>query len=366
MQKYNVVPLWLDGDELVIACTEPSNQRKVREIAIAARRPIKPMLASIIDIRQKLNLILGSGRKALPLPDFGESLYLLGHLSEAELHELRQARLNGENDWRFITENHLVGEDGLTEAVGWSQGKPYLTRQTLSTEPCLTPLIPWDLVNENKNIPLWWFNGALILGASASGSGEIYDVPNQRVGFPTWTVVVAPSTWNNYYRKTYLHGKSYQGDDPNALIEILFESGRLSALDRDSVEVVVQQTGLPLDEILLERELITRKSWLEARAKLYGVALAKKERSKDVPAQELSRLIPDVMARSFSAVPLRRDNGKVVVGMYTPVPEIIGMLKSLTGLDIVPEMMDIVDIQKEIDFDLSEGTSVRRTRIAWF
>lgn len=350
MDKNAVIPLWMENDQLVVACTDPTNEQMLREVAIAARRPIIPILASITDIRLKIYQIQPKIPKATPMPDLGELLYLLGHLSESDLQKVRQARLTGETDWRFITDNKLVGEEGMTESVGWLLGKPYLTRRTLSTEPCLLPLLPWDLATEQKIIPLWWFNGILILGKSALTTENQSESLTSRVGFPIWTVITSPSTWNSYYRKTYLHGVTQQVDEPNAIIQILSDSGRLSDLDRASIELVLQQTGLPLEEILLKRGLVTRNDWLDARAQYYEVALNKIEREAGLSDQELSQLIPAMIARSFTAVPLRRNNGKVVVGMYKPVPEIVGLIENLTGLDIEPEMMDTTDIEERIRY----------------
>jgi hypothetical protein len=154
----------------------------------------------------------------------------------------------------------------------------------------------------------------------------------------------------------YLRGKIHHIDESTALIKLLFESGRLSPIDRTGVETVVQQTGLPLEDILIERGLVTHHEWLEARAQLYDVTLAKSERGKGLSVPELAQLIPVTIAQSFLTTPLRRENGKVIVGMYTPTPDIVDLVKELTGLDIVPEMMDVADIEKQISALYPERT----------
>ena len=348
MEKYCVIPLWLEGDQLVIACSEPSNQQILRDIATAARRPVRPMLANIIDIRLKLGGLQSKNRQILPLPGIGEILYLLGYISEAGLLQIRQERLKGKTDWQFVIENKLVKEEEIAEAIGWSVGRPYLTIKNLGAGPYLIPLIPWEVVTDRKVVPLWWFNGVLIVGVSESEPRERSEDLSRQIGFPIWTVVLPPSTWENFYRRTYLRGKIHQFDDPKVIIKRLFESGRLSEIDREVAETVVKQTGLPLEKVLVERGLVTQGELLEARAKVYDVPVAKGERGKLSSVSELTQLIPPTIARSFSTIPLRRENGKVVVGMYTPAPEIVDLIKELTGLDIVPEMMDAAEIQKQI------------------
>lgn len=349
IERYSVVPLCLEGENLVIACTEPNNHKVLREIATAARRPIKPMLANIIDIRRAQGRLLSNHRLDLPLPGISEILYLLGHLSNTERIEVQQAQAQGDTEWRILTDRKLVNEEELTEGIGFVSGKTYLTLRNLSTEPWFIPLIPWETVKEKKVVPLWWFNGILFVGTLENESRFLSDELSRQVGFPISQVALSRTAWDHIYRKTYLRGKILPIDETTTVIRVLYESGRLSHMDRATVETIVNQTRTPLENILVERGLVTRDEWLEARASVYDVPLARYERKKELTSNETIQLMPALVARSFSAVPLRRENGRVVVGIHTPTPENIELLRKLTHLDILPEMMDAVEIQKKID-----------------
>src|SRR5512143_2942925 len=73
-RRYMVAPLWLEGDELVIACANPKARRDQRQISSRLRRPLRPLHASLPEIRLLQARAYGGPVERPAVPEMAELL----------------------------------------------------------------------------------------------------------------------------------------------------------------------------------------------------------------------------------------------------------------------------------------------------
>ena len=98
-----------------------------------------------------------------------------------------------------------------------------------------------------------------------------------------------------------------------------------------------RETGQPLGAILREQGLVEEKALVEAVAKQIGVPFVDLETRGPDPSVAL--LVPLGFASSNETIPVRLDDGRLVVAMTHPANrQIVDALGEMTGFEIVPAL----------------------------
>ena len=117
--------------------------------------------------------------------------------------------------------------------------------------------------------------------------------------------------------------------------EILIERGILSEREMDEIKKFKNETGWSFAKICLTFGFVSRKKWTEAVEGLgYKIVDIKKERVDPKIISYLNMLVME----QYLGVPLRKENGKVIVAMCDPTDiEFIEMAKRIfkTEVDII-------------------------------
>ena len=104
--------------------------------------------------------------------------------------------------------------------------------------------------------------------------------------------------------------------DGNTLINSLVAKSLMSAEDGQKVLADSVSIGKTVEDIILERRLVEEVSFAKVKAEIMGVPYSPVD-LKSI-SQDVLKFIPENTATAYRAVPLRLDNGMLVVGMDNP------------------------------------------------
>jgi cellulose synthase/poly-beta-1,6-N-acetylglucosamine synthase-like glycosyltransferase len=335
-RQYLAAPLWLEKNELVIACADACDQQRLRELQTICRRPVRAYQVNYPELWDALDRFYRGESKKVQRPGLERILYLLGYLDDSGLEQLaavqRSANVTPEQAVRRLG---LTDEQALAEATGLLFGIPHLRSSGLEPTPELAGLIPWEAAQERRALPLWWLDGVLVVGLAGIEDVDRLAELSQIVGTPVQPIVCPYDLWDRYYRKIYLTGQPNPAKYDQEAIHWLMKTGKLTDLDLQISRAASRQTHRPIASILIERGLISDNDWLRALSHASKTQI--ETRITDNAAVE--NLIPLKVARRFKMIPLRVEGDDLVLGMSQPNPEVVKLAQALTRLKVTPRLI---------------------------
>ncbi len=360
-RQFGLVPLWLERDRLVVAGAGPTDPAAGRALSRLARRPVRALTVTYPDLRAALAGFYGAPLPRAPELDLGDILFRLGHLDEEALRRARLAQSSGRVSLaQHALDAGLIDEYDLAEAIGWQRGLPHVRLQGVLTKEGLATLIPWSWARERKVIPLWWLGSALIVGAPLLEPTDSWPELAARVGAAVWPVVCPRGEFNRTFERIYLSHPTSAGSDDAPLISYLLRQGLVTGEDLAAAEAIAHQTDMPVGQVLLDRELISRREYQKARAVALGLPMtrpAARPAGLEWP-QDLKEWVPGPLARTCSVVPLEldKDHHHLTLGMGHPNADHIRLIESITGLAVEPRLLSPADLAARIK-ELYGGSS---------
>ncbi len=116
----------------------------------------------------------------------------------------------------------------------------------------------------------------------------------------------------------------------------------------DQALAALPETQSELSEVLVTMGFVDERELEEARAELYGMAVA--DLRQTTPDPEALALIPDPMAREHFVIPVRLDEVGLHVAMADqPPPELLTLLTKTSGHSILPMLAPLSEIRRAID-----------------
>jgi general secretion pathway protein E len=134
-------------------------------------------------------------------------------------------------------------------------------------------------------------------------------------------------------------------------------------INKDQLNQVleIQQSGDPrrLGAILIDQEWITAESLALALSIHLNLPFADLSRQNISP--ELTRIIPENVARRYQLIPVEISNGSLMVVMEDPTDiSVISEISALTGMNITPSVGVGLDIQSAIDLHYKANQEIER------
>ena len=123
----------------------------------------------------------------------------------------------------------------------------------------------------------------------------------------------------------------------------------------------IQQNGDPrrLGTILIDQEWITAESLALALSIHLNLPFA--DLSQQAINPELTRVIPENVARKYHLIPVEITNGALTVVMEDPTDiSVLGEISALTGMNITPSVGVGMDIQSAIDLHYKANREIER------
>ncbi len=142
--------------------------------------------------------------------------------------------------------------------------------------------------------------------------------------------------------------------------QVLLESKIISQEQLDRV-LVIQKAGdgRRLGTILIDEDIITAESLALALSIHLNLPFA--DLSKQSINPELTRIIPENVARRYQLIPVEIANGSLVVVMEDPTDiSVINDISAITGMNITPSVGVGMDIQSAIDLHYKANKEIER------
>ncbi len=149
-------------------------------------------------------------------------------------------------------------------------------------------------------------------------------------------------------------------DSKPSLGEVLLESKLITKDQLDQV-LSMQQTGdiRRLGTILIDQEWITAESLALALSIHLNLPFA--DLSRQTISPELTRIIPENVARRYQLIPVEISNGSLVVVMEDPTDiSVISEISALTGMSITASVGVGLDIKSAIDLHYKANQEIER------
>ena len=142
--------------------------------------------------------------------------------------------------------------------------------------------------------------------------------------------------------------------------QVLMESKLISKKQLDQV-LEMQNTGdtRRVGDLLIDQEIITAESLALALSIHLNLPFA--DLSQQTINPELTRVIPENVARKYQLSPVEIRNGALVVVMEDPTNiAVLGEISALTGMNISPSVGVGMDIQSAIDLYYKANQEIQR------
>ncbi len=353
-RRQALAPLWLEADELVVACTDPSDKFRLKQAEAACGRPIHAIRASYPEIRIALDKIYRRESAAAHPLELGVILYMLGYISLENLIKLRTLQKGSRRSAREICLEHgLAGERDLLEALSITCNLPSLELKALEISNALALLLPWEMVTNRKVIPIWWLSGTLVLATPELVPGDQLEDVAAHVGVHVLPVLCTQSDWNRLYRKFYLRGLPDPLGMELVFVRTLQQKDLISQRDLENAHALALQTGHTFADILLGNDIISSNQWLEALSEFTKTPIAPNPTSLSIDMeqrQEIFERLPYSLSERFRILPYRLDQSRLHLAVSFPDEAVAKLIVSLTGWEVV----ESISTSKEIIHKLKE------------
>ena len=352
-RSYTVIPLWLEGSDLVIACTNPSDGNSLREVETACRRVVKPLKASFEEIRTAIDKLYRRETYTAGSLDFGEILFMLGYLSPEKLERLRSLQADsGKPVMQICREHELASDENIAEAAGFFCSMPHFRLNGLNFSNNLSMLIPWEMATRRKIIPLLWLSGILIVAIPEMQPGDrLHDI-SDFLGLPIQPLLCSYSEWDSLYRDFYLRGTTDQSHKDLEIVQWLIKHNEVPGLDLDVIQALALQTERTLEDILISKEICSRSQWMRVQSEISRMELVsdwKDYRQGEEDRKELARLLPQPIATRFSILPLKLEKDLLIIAVSDPNPALLGLVEGFTGLAVHAYLLAPEEIQQQLN-----------------
>lgn len=365
-RKFQAIPLWLEDNQLVIACLNSDDQEHIRQIQIYCRRPVRPLPVHYSELRDAYSLFYHNipPRPALDRPTLSGILHLLGILDPDQVRRLNSAiRASGQIQAGDPDDGHgdleknrdpdgvaaaracrklgLAEPAPLAEALGLLYDLPHLSTGGPDPSPELAVLIAPEVVLERGILPLWWINGTLVVGIAGATSLDCLADLDALVGAPVQPVVCPENLWNRYYRRMYLSAPTRPPYQEQEALKWLVQHDRLTALDVQAARAAAQQSRRSVQEILVENDVIQAEEWQQAVSSITGIPFDAPKISSENAGFNFGKdfPIPIEIARRLGIAPIRMEGEDLILGMTRPNPLAVQLVHLITGHPVQPRLV---------------------------
>jgi len=352
-RKYSYVPLWLQGNELLAACTDPDDKETTQVVEASSRYRIIPYKSSAAEIRSAIERIYKGDTKQKSTLEYGDILLGLGYITEDGLESLRSYQAGSDKSSMTLCQEHqLVDGEKLAEAAGVSCELPHLLVKNMEIKDDLSALIPWELATRRKAIPLFWLSGILVVACPELQAGDHLEDIADVVGLPIQPVLCSKTEWERLYRQLYLRGVEDPRKKEVEIVQWLIKHNDLPGLDLAAMQALVLQTDNSLEDILIGRQFCTRSQWMRAQSELFNIELIPEWKGYSKASEnqdDLSSLLPEITARKFSILPFKIEHGHLIIALSNPNTAITRLVEGMTGIPVHPYLMAPDEIQIKLN-----------------
>ena len=316
-RERRAVLLQRQGDQLIVAMADPSDVDTLSRIRAMMACELLPVLARETDIEIALERVYSFHETPELWPVLLRVSLSAGFLTphqlsavehELQLHPDEQLAVNGRQT--------ILPEDDFAEALGLALHIPRLRLDNYLIAASLARIIPHAMAQQNNFVTLLPANGHLVVASPAPIAGRILRKIQEESGYEPIPVLCS---WGELIRGLERgYGAKTNGQIQPALPlwQQLVKDGTISKDLLDKALVIEQQTGQPLEQIVVRLGSIGETQLLEARARMYRLKLLVPERTQIDTSLALA--IPEPVARRYRCLPLQRMPRWIQVAVVDP------------------------------------------------
>jgi len=349
-RRYVMLPLWVENNVLVVASADPLDREMLRDAAAECRRPLQPLQAGFLQIRDAVERHYIHTAHPLRMPDVLDLLYFLGYIDTDFRRQVEAEQVKtGDSVEQICRRLEGIKDQALAEVTALINYFPSMRLDRISPLVEMSLLLPWEVVKERRTLPLWWLGKALLIGVDQPPRPDDgFEDISALVGVPVVPVLCPRQAWERIYRQFYLGRSQLQERLDNRAADVLVKDGKLREQDKVLAESISEQTGQPLSKILLENDWVSHADWLFSAAYSAGIPMEQRRSGVDresIPLGMIER-VPAVVARRLEFVPLRAVKDALVVGVAHPFPDLPRLLQILYGLCVKVVLVDPDEISR--------------------
>ncbi|HET7480223.1 MAG TPA: ATPase, T2SS/T4P/T4SS family [Rubrobacteraceae bacterium] len=330
----------------------------------------------------------GNHPAAGPARELGEYLVAAGLISEGQADAARdRCRAERGNLAKSLVSLGYLSADEVARALAKVQNVEYVDLSKESLDPDLISLIAEDVLLRHGAVPLRAESGRLIVAMADPGDTEARSDLTISAGHPVTPVVASeeeirrlhrrhfgtraepssaaaeapPSGDNGSVRETRSSYAASPRERPGArrpagrtpkIGEILISEGKLSETQLQEALTIQRNDPRDLGEILISLGLVEAEDLARAlarRLKLDFVVISELSESEVDP--DVLNLIEERTLRKYTALPLRFEDGRLVVAMSNP-NDLFALedLRIMTKHQITPVVATFEDISGALSF----------------
>ncbi len=128
---------------------------------------------------------------------------------------------------------------------------------------------------------------------------------------------------------------------------MLVQEGLLDRADLERATEIQGETGMPLGRILVEEGFVKETDLVKTLARHIGLDFVSLDEVTIDPAA--TALIPEPLARRYTAIPIAFEEGSLVVAMADPANVLaIDDIRAITGMDVIPRVATKTEVEDAI------------------
>lgn len=336
-RSLGILPLYIQNGKLIAAAVDPADSLAVRKAAGIARMPVEVVSATLPDLRAAFARAYPVQAEPVNQPEPAEILYRLGYLTSATVQQAVQLDPESKKPAMQVwLESGLITPEGQAEAYGWLANLPHLRPGSVRPNPGIGILITEETARSLQVMPLWWIKDALVVAVPCcENRAPVREVPELE-GIPLLTGVVTRQAWEKLFRQVYLTGRAADGYLEQTLNNLLVRKV-ISQSGLAAARALSSNTGSPLEDILVEKRLVSSHDLLAARSKVMQIPAS----ALPGPAESarLAGILPADLAFLLQAAPVSLENDVLTLGMVNPRQEAVRLVAAVTGYTVIPAMI---------------------------
>lgn len=303
-RKYRALPLRSEDDRLVVAMSDPNDLYALEDLRIIANKPITPVVVSGEDLNGALDHLFGTDEEYQEeFPAEPDEMY----------SEIESAAVSVDSEDAPYAEDAAVVQEDETEERGASREDPVYEPDAAEAETLEAP--PREPAETAETPEETFEDGA---------NGHVKQPESQQSPKPR--------------RSRTLAGSGRIG-------EILLSEGRITQEQLQQALSIKENDTRPIGEILVSLGYVVEQDLAEALAR--RLRLEYIELTESDVDRGLLTIVDQKVLRRHQAVPMRIQDGQLVVAMFDP-KNIYALedLRMISGYPITPAVATKSDIQR--------------------
>lgn len=342
-KKYDVVPLWADGDHYVLGTADHAFEN-ISDLERLLKRPVSLYCIPYLSLQKFQHVLYDDPNIDFPQADYGELYRRLN--GEPQRREVREKSDQKENEGNRPLPSLTPLEKADLECQGVYYQLPHLDLGETAIKNDLASLIPMDVARKFQVIPLWWLGGRLFVGCNGAALENNISQLNNLFNFNVRLVICSERQWKNAFRRIYLEGQKRRELSDQMIVDYCQGHFSLDANDVQRARVYATQYRVNIIDAFITLGIISIEKLQDAKSALTGIPVMPPGTSLD---PECKWLLPESLAEELGVIILKCTETSVQIAGVEISKEKIAALQTLTQRTVIPYLISSEQLQTWIN-----------------